>query len=184
MERSNLRFKSESKVKTESIESLGKKIMKKYNQQPTGWNMFLDFKGNMLVLGPEEGYMMKMIHINPKEQTGVGIKIDGNSEMRRILKGAPTYGFRPVSKPQAKEIFDSFRQERKNRLISKILEKKPISTSELQKKKLGAVLSGPVIAHPNLTTISKSQRELESKLQIEAQKLFRKKYPHRAAIYT
>jgi len=54
---------------------------------------------------------------------------------------------------------------------------------ELEKKRPNAVLTGPVIAHLDLSTISKSQKELELKLTIEAEKLFRNKYPHRAAIY-
>jgi len=54
---------------------------------------------------------------------------------------------------------------------------------EIEKERPNAVLSGPIIAHPDLSTISKSQRELESKLRIGAGKLFRQKYPHRAEMY-
>lgn len=70
-----------------------------------------------------------------------------------------------------------------NGLISKILEKKPISTLDLKKKRPKVVLSGPFIGYPDLSTISKSQKELELKLEIEAEKLFRKEYPYRATIY-
>jgi hypothetical protein len=68
-------------------------------------------------------------------------------------------------------------------LISKLLEKNPVSIPELEKEKLKAVLNGPFIGHPNLSTISESQRELEAKLKIESLKLFKKKYPYRASIY-
>jgi hypothetical protein len=53
----------------------------------------------------------------------------------------------------------------------------------LEKKKPKAVLNGPFIGHPDLSTISESQRELEAKLKIESLKLFKKKYPYRASIY-
>jgi len=158
--------------------------MSQYDQKPEGWTVLIDPKGNVLVLGPKEGYRLKLIPLNPQEYTGVGLKIDGREEMHRVVEGVPSYGFRPLSSTETKELFNSARQGNvQKKLISKLFGMKPVPTWELKKKKPKAVLSGPVIAHPNLSTISKSQRELESKLAIEADKLFRKKYPHRSAIY-
>lgn len=160
------------------------KIMNRYDGRPIGWNVLTDYKGNVLVLGPKEGYMLKMVSINPKKHTGVGMKIDDPHEMRRLVEGAPSWGFRPLSTMQTKELLNRFRHsEERNGLVSKILERKPVSTRELKKKRPKAVLSGPFIGYPDLSTISKSQRELELKLKIEAEKLFRKKYPYRATIY-
>jgi hypothetical protein len=171
-------------VVTEPIESLIPKIVKRYNDRPLGWNVLRDYKGNFLVLGPTDGYMLKMVPLNPQEFTGVGIKIDDPNEMRKFVEGAPSYGFRPLSTSQTKRLVNSFRQrEKQDRLISKLLEKKPISIPELQKKKPKSVLGGPFIGHPDLSTISERQRELERKLKIESMKLFRMKYPHRASIY-
>jgi hypothetical protein len=172
-------------VNIESIETLLNKIMNQYNQQPVGWNVLLDFKGNSIVLGPKEGYMLKTVFINPKERLGVGMKIEDTNEIQSLVKGAPSYGYRPLSRPQAKSLLDSIQvAEEQNRLISEILMNKPVSTSELRKKRPNVVLSGPVIAHPDLGSISGSQSELELKLKIEAEKLFRKEYPNRAAIYS
>ncbi|MFH0896421.1 MAG: hypothetical protein V1850_00025 [Candidatus Bathyarchaeota archaeon] len=171
-------------MSAEPIESLANKIMDRYNQQPVGWTVLTDFKGNVLVLGPEEGYMLKMVTINPQEHTGVGVKLASLHEMRNLVEGAPPYGFRPLSRVQAAELQNSFcHSEKQNRLVSEILERDPLPMWELEKQRPNAVLSGPMIAHPDLSTISKSQKELEAKLTIEAQKLFREKYPHRAAIY-
>jgi len=171
-------------VVTEPIESLLPKIMKRYNKQPVGWNVLRDYKGNVLVLGPNDGYMLKMIPLNPQEHTGVGIKIDDSNELQRLVEGAPSYGFRPLSTKQTERLVNSFRQrEKQQRLISKLLEKNPISIPELEKKKSKAVLGGPFIGHPDLSTISESQRELETKLKIESLKLFKKKYSYRASIY-
>ena len=82
------------------------------------------------------------------------------------------------------ELLNSFRnRERQNSRISEILDSKPVPTLEIGKKRPDVVLSGPIIAHPDLSMISESQRELESKLRIGAEKLFRQKYPYRAEMY-
>jgi len=171
-------------VATEPIESLLPKIMKRYNKHPVGWNVFRDYKGNFLVLGPNDGYMLKMIPLNPQEHTGVGIKIDDSKELQRLVEGSPSYGFRPLSTKQTERLVNSFNQgKQQQRLISKILDKNPVSIQELKKKKSNAILGGPFIGHPDLSTISESQRELETKLKIETMKLFKKKYSYRASIY-
>ena len=170
-------------MNAEPVELLANKIMDRYNKHPVGWAVLRDFKGNVLVTGPKEGYMLKIIMINPQEYTGLGVKIDSPRELRTLVEGSPAFGYRPLTNIQAEELLNSFRHERQNRLISEILENNPVPTLEIEKKRPKLVLSGPIIAHPDLSTISKSQRELESKLRIGAEKLFRQKYPHRAEMY-
>jgi hypothetical protein len=160
------------------------KIMNQYNKQPVGWTVLTDPKGNMLVLGPSKGYMLKILPLNPQEYTGVGTVIEDTEELRGVTELGPSYGFRPFSKKEAEELIRSLSQgDKQNRLISQLLRKKPVPTWELEKKKPSTVVSGPIIGHPNLSAISRSQKELELKLRSEVEKLFRKKYPNRAAIY-
>ena len=171
-------------VNSEPVEFLTKKIMEQYNKHPIGWNVLRDFKGNVLVTGSKEGYMLKLIMINPHEYTGIGVKIDNPSELRTFVEGAPLFGYRPLGNEQVEELLTSFRHEnQQNKLISEILENKPVPTLEITKKKHSAVLAGPILSHPDLSRISKSQRELESKLKIGVEKLFRERYPHRAEMY-
>jgi len=166
------------------IESLIPKIMNQYNKQPVGWTVLTDPKGNVLVLGPSKGYMLKTLTLNPQEYTGVGMEIEDTEDLRRVVELGPSYGSRPLSNEQAKELINSLSHRGKQtRLISQLLRKKPVPTWKLEKKKPSAIVSGPIIAHPNLSAISRSQRELDLKLKFEADKLFRKKYPHRASIY-
>ena len=160
------------------------KIMNRYNNQPEGWSVLTDRKGNLLVLGPNDGYMLRMIAINPQEHTGVGAKIDNPQKIRRFVNGAPSYGFRPLSTGQTKKLLNSFRRGEQHKLVSELLERKPLSIPELHKKKPKVVLGGPYIRHPDLSTISENQRLLEAKLKIESEKLFRKRYPLRASIYS
>jgi hypothetical protein len=171
-------------VSAEPVELLANKIMDRYNKHPVGWRVLRDFRGNVLVTGPKEGYMLKIIMINPQEYTGIGVKIDKPRELRALVEGAPLFGYRPLTNVQTRELLASFRQrERQNRIISEILEREPGPMLEMDKNRMDAILSGPIIAHPDLSAISKSQRELELKLRIGAEKLFREKYPHRAEMY-
>jgi hypothetical protein len=171
-------------VSAEPVEFLAKKIMNRYNRHPVGWTVLRDLKGNVLVKGPKEGYMLKMIMINPQEYTGIGVKIDSPLKLSALVEGAPLFGYRPLAKMQAEELLNGFRVGRHQEgLISEILERKPVPALEIEKRRPSAVLTGPIIAHPDLSTISKSQRELELKLRIGAEKLFIEKYPTRAEMY-
>ena len=171
-------------MSAEPIDLLANKILTRYNKQPLGWNVLRDFKGNVLIIGPKEGYMLKLIAINPQEYTGVGMKIRSPKRIQKLVKGAPQYGYRPLPNTQAKELLNSFQNtEKQNRIISEILERKPVPTWEFKKKKPKLILNGPIMTHPDLSTISKSQRKLDLKLRHEAQKIFKKKYPQRAEMY-
>jgi hypothetical protein len=172
-------------VNVEPVSSVMKRIMDQYNKKTEGWRVFVDWKGNVLILSPEVGYRLKLVPLNPREYTGVGVKINGLDETQLITDGVPSYGFRPLSKGETTALLGTVHQGSivQNRLIKKLLTIKPVPIRELQKKGLDTVLTGPVTAHPNLNSISKGQQELEKKLTMEAYKLFRKKYPHRAAMY-
>ncbi|MBE0520439.1 hypothetical protein IBX35_05305 [Candidatus Bathyarchaeota archaeon] len=171
-------------MNAEPVELLISRIMNQYNKKPEGWAILTDRRGNVLIFGPKTGYRLKLLPLNPQEYTGVGIKIDNLKEMRRVVEGVPSYGFRPLSNTETEELLNTAHQRYTlNKLINKLLDIKPVPTGELKKKRPKAVLSGPVVAHPNLSAISNSQKELEAKLAVEADKLFRRKYPGRAEIY-
>jgi hypothetical protein len=169
----------------EPIDQVIERIMNLYNENPRGWNVLIDRKGNILVLGPRTGYKLHLISINPQEYTGVGVKIQGLEEIREALKSTPSYGFRPLTRHRMKRLLNSIKQDGliKEELIRELFRVKPIPTGELQGR-TEAILSGPIITHPDLSAVSKGQRELEARLTVEAEKLFRMKYPSRARIYS
>ena len=173
-------------MNVEPLELLLNKILNQYNREPEGWSVLIDQQRNMLVIGPDIGYKLKLIHINPQEYTGVGIKLKNLDETRRAVGRMPSYGLRPLLENEANELFNTFRQDGsiQHKLIDTILKTKPMSTWELEKNKPTAILSGPIINHPNLSVLSAGQRELDAKLHLEATKLFREKYPDRASMYT
>lgn len=175
-------IKTGIQVRTQPIESLMQSIMRQYNKHPEGWKVLSDQKGNVLIYGPRNAYRLKLIPLSPEAYTGVGAKLNNVKEMQNLKKGGSPFGLRPLSQATTKELLTSSQQGQAE-AISKILEAKPLPIGNIFKKKPTAILSGPIISHPNLSAISKSQKKLGSKLSLDAIRLFRKKHPRRAAIY-
>lgn len=162
-----------------------RRAMDAYNRHPEGWNVLVDPKGNVLILGREGGYRMKLVPLNPYEYTGVGVTIEGSEELRGLLTGAPSYGFRPVPSTVMRTlVHEAGRGTLSNALAKRLLSIPPRPSWSVRDADAKAVLRGPVIAHPDLGAISKGQRELDAKLAQEGNALFRRRYPQRAAFYT
>jgi hypothetical protein len=171
-------------VQAEPLDSLLKEILNRYNENPKGWRVFADAKGNMLVLGPGTGYRLKLLSVNPAEFTGVGVDISMD-EAQGMSLGVPSYGYRPLSLGDVARLFSSLHQNAPvmRGLIDGLLGIKPVPTWDLKGESSRGVLTGPIIAHPDLASISRGQRELDVKLTLEANRLFRARYPFRAGIY-
>ena len=172
-------------LSAEPLERITKEIMDRYNRKPEGWNVLTDRRGNILVLGPRSSYMLRLIWLGPDRYTGVGAKVGGLKKMREMVDGSPPYGFRPLSKRKIKDLLTTLQTKRilEKALVKELLGSNPLSTPEIMERRPHAVLSGPVIAYPDLGSISQRQRELERKLALEAARLFRKRHPLRAKIY-
>lgn len=168
----------------EPIEKVIERIINLYNENPRDWRVLIDKKGNALVLGPEIGYKLRLIHINPQEYTGVGVKIQGLEEIQEKLRNIPSYGFRPLTKYRTKKFLDSIQNQDliKEKFLRELFKINPVPTLKLQEE-TETILRGPIITHPDLSIISKGQRKLEARLTMEAERLFRLKYPSRARIY-
>lgn len=170
----------------EPVDQITSKILRQYNRHPEGWSVLVDNKGDVLVVGPSSGYRLKLVHLSPGEYTGVGVRFGRSQGLRKMVKNLPPYGFRPLSREETRDLLLVIhrRDRPTDERIKKLLEMKPVPTWEIDGgKSSGAVVTGPLVAHPNLSTISKRQKELEAKLAIEADKLFRKRYPLRARTY-
>jgi hypothetical protein len=152
----------------EPVEHLTKTITNGYDKNPEGWSVLADQRGNVLILGPNVGYRLRLIPLNPMEYTGVGVQIAEVTELRRALKGFPSYGLRPVSKTDIRQLFNAISRfgTVPGTLMKKLLAAQPVPTWRLNTFKPGAVLNGPVTFSPNLNTIIRGQKELEVKLEI------------------
>jgi hypothetical protein len=171
-------------VRAEPLESLLQRVAAQYNERPQGWRVFADPKGSVIILGPQVGYKLKLIPLNPIEVLGIGVDMDPMEELRGDAQ-APSYGLRPLSGQQAMELFSSVRQGGgiEGGLLRRLLGIEPVASTDLAAGGVAGLMTGPVIAHPNLSAISEGQRELDAKLSQEAARLFRARRPFRAGIY-
>ena len=168
----------------EPIESLMPRILSKYNRKPSGWIVLTDRHQNVLVLGPKTGYRLKLIQLNPSKFTGVGVSIRNTQKIRKQVEGSPSYGFRPLSSSAVEQLITSGDSGHIPRdLVNEFFNLSPVPLGDLNKTRPKAILSGPVLVHPNLNVLSTSQKKLDAKLSYEADKLFKTKYSYRAEMY-
>jgi len=163
-----------------------KEIIDSYNRGPKGWQIMSDFKGNSIVLGPSQGYLLKAMAINPEESLGVGASIGEAEEFRSYLGNQVPFGFRPLDRDFSKKILgaaNSGNGNSQSRVLSRILSIEPVPTWELEMSRPAMVLGGPYLGHPDLRLISKKQVELDEKLSLELDKRFRAKFPSRASMF-
>ncbi|MFQ6077453.1 MAG: hypothetical protein ACE5Z5_15210, partial [Candidatus Bathyarchaeia archaeon] len=137
------------------------------------------------VIGPSEAYSLKLVPLSPQKYTGVGIRLEEPASLRQIKERIPPAGLRPLSQRDIQRLLTSIKRSREpeKELIFRILEREPMSTRTIEEIRPQALMTGPVIAHPDIGAISERQRELQQKLAYEADKLFRRRYPLRAGIY-
>ena len=174
-------------LEIKTAEETVREIMEGYNRRPKGWQIASDFRGNTLVLGPEEGFRLKLMMISPSENLGVGTRIDDADELRRSIGTDISSGFRGLSMGAARDIFTSLDRAsddaKRQEALHRLLQIEPVSTMDLQSMDLGAIVSGPYIAHPDLRMISKRQSELDERLALAVDRSFRAKYPMRSSMY-
>jgi len=174
-------------LEVRSVEEIMKEVVGGYNRRPKGWQIASDARGNALVMGPDNGFRLKLMMVNPTESIGVGARIDDIDEVRKSIGTGLSCGFRPLSARSAQEIMESMENAsaaaRGQEMVRRIMETDPVPTWKLQEGNMGAVISGPYIAHPDLRMVSKGQSELDARLSAEVDKAFRTRYPMRASIY-
>ena len=169
-----------------TIEDIMKEIVDNYNRKPIGWQIMSDLKGNSVVLGPSQGYMLKTMAISPEENLGVGANIGGADEFRGVLGNGAPFGFRPLDSDFSKKILEAINAREgtgQGNMLAKVLSIDPVPTWELEQNRPAMVIGGPYLGHPDLRLISKRQTELDEKLSFELDKRFRVKYPFRASMY-
>lgn len=164
----------------EPIERVAKEILNKYNRNPKGW-VYLRDKNSILIIGPEESYRLELIPLNPFEHIGVGTKVKITEEAKKISRDTPSFGWRPFSDKAIERILTTAIKNRgllPKSIVKRILGVKPTPLNKIE----GRSIVGPIV-YSNFREIIKGQRELDLKLEREAQKLFRKRYPERAIMY-
>ncbi len=141
-------------------------------------------RGNMLVLGPDSAFQLKMIPLNPREFTGAGIELPSPQAALDSVKSSPEFGLRPLSDRDLERIIKSLLQPDLARSsIDSIIRRAPMSPLDLDRIKSSHLLTGPILARPDLASLSPEMSKLTSMLEKEAERTFRERYPMRAGMY-
>ncbi|MFX1441661.1 MAG: hypothetical protein ACFFFD_15580 [Promethearchaeota archaeon] len=141
-------------------------------------------RGEMLVVGPDSAFQMKLISLNPFEFVGSGMEIKDSTSVVQSVRSTPEFGFRPLTETDIQGLVAAFGNPlgMQSKLRS-IIRRAPVSSSELGTGSIDHILSGPVLTRPDLTSLGGDMKKVQDQLDKSALGIFRKRYPMRAGMY-
>ncbi len=168
----------------EPVDSIVPRIMERYAKFPKGWHVLSTPKGDMLIVGPDSSFHLKLIPINPTEFTGVGVEIPGSYKSLDFIRRVPNYGFRPIHDSDLDQMLSLINQGNDAQsIIRSIIQRDPMTPTDIEQSDARHILTGPILTRPDLGDISSEISKVHSSLEREALELFRKKYPMRAGMF-
>ena len=167
-----------------------REIARRYESDPKNWRMqwSIDEKGhyNLLVEKDSTLWWLKEEMLNPLLSVGCGIRSPLDKDLERKVfdeKSDPSFGLRPVGEEQLKRIITDLEIGRAPNLpVQQILHSEPKPLRELGTP---FFMQGPLYQLPKLTDVlSDKQKELNSKLNMELERLVLRRYPQLTMSYT
>jgi hypothetical protein len=152
-------------MKFKSAKRTFEELLEKYNRSPAGWNIAAsnDERGyfDIIVSNPNEVWQVKIDSIYKPRPVGLGLKIGGMREARRIAPDrAPSFGFRPVPEGILEGLMHRPEGDM-SPLLDEILKSKPRGINDVRSP---LVASGPVHYGAKLE-LSRRQNELDFALR-------------------
>lgn len=176
----DINFKSTSKrfknmrAKSRSLEEIMIETQRTYDEDPRGWGISLgmgkDGYGNIFISGPKGLWQIKVDSIYKPKPIGVGARVGAVDEFKKLISTKiPSYGFRPINEDQMSRLREGMSRHRPlDEIVGEILSAKP---SPLGKLRGPGIVQGPII-HSNFHGyMSSKQKELDSKLKRNLDKL-------------
>ncbi|UCE10849.1 MAG: hypothetical protein JSW61_02670 [Candidatus Thorarchaeota archaeon] len=141
-------------------------------------------KGDMLVLGPDSAFQLKLIPLNPSEFTGAGMELSKSSRVLDQIRRSPEFGLRPLFDSDIEKLLRSISTpDGALPHLQSIIKRTPLSPVELARTDTTHLLTGPVLTRPDFHTLSSETKRLQQSLEREAMETFRRRYPMRAGMY-
>jgi len=168
-----------------SYEEIVQKVLSEYNRSPKGWHVLLTksegLGHNLYIFGPEGmTAMLKLESIYRPNPIAIGVEVtDEMHGLRQIVRRQThPFGIRPIPDGLMGKVLDSIRSGVPPRadLIARIMESDPVSQEAI---KTQVAIQGPILHVPSplpFEYASVKQRELDSKLQRELQRLLNERY--------
>ncbi len=140
--------------------------------------------GDMLVVGRDSAFPLKLIPLNPREYTGAGTELPESNDVTDSIRTSPEFGFRNLAQTDIEALVESMsKPELVQQQLQDILRRDPLLPAEIEKGGINHLLTGPVLTRPNLQGLGPDILKLRSSLERSANRVFRKKYPMRAGMY-
>ncbi|NHJ12052.1 MAG: hypothetical protein EAX95_00140 [Candidatus Thorarchaeota archaeon] len=168
----------------EPVDDILPRILKQYSAEPRGWRVMSTPGGEMLVVGADSAFQLKLIPLSPYKFTGAGIELSNPSKVLDSMRSTPEYGFRPLQESDLRNLASTLSEPEKTRMqLQRILSRSPLSLSDLASENVDHLLTGPVLTRPDLGTLSPEMLRSRDILEQSALKEFRRKYPERAGMF-
>ena len=140
--------------------------------------------GDMLVVGRDSAFQLKLIPLNPREYTGAGTELPESSDVTDSIRTSPEFGFRNLAQTDIEALVESMsKPELVQQQLQDILSRDPLLPEEIEKGRINHLLTGPVLTRPDLSGLGPDILNLRNSLERSANRVFRKKYPMRAGMY-
>jgi hypothetical protein len=178
--------------------NLSRYLLERYSKNPNGWNFTIapsrraDNFFDGLVSGPEESWQLKIDSIFKASPTILGAKVDLDGSAVQKLTSSfpslPSYGYRRLDLDVILRILQSASQSSENESAGSPARSLPSpGASEIDKLLANLQPSIPMRGHSyaegpfvftsqNISSLSKTQSELDDKLTAEIKNLLREKY--------
>ena len=167
----------------EPVDEIVPRILQRYSERPRGWRILSTPVGDMLVLGPDSAFQMKLIPLNPMEFTGAGVELPSGKHLDSMTT-SPEFGFRPLHDSDIQSILESISSPDLIRPeIDSIIKRAPLSMAELNTSSARHILSGPILTRPDLRALNPAVLKTQTSLERKARSIFRDRYPMRAGMY-
>lgn len=141
-------------------------------------------RGEVLVLGPDSSFQLKLIPLSPYEFTGAGMEISSSSEAIEEIRSSPEYGMRALEESDIKRITMAVEHGAgASDALRQILSKTPLSLEDLSSSSASHILQGPVLLRPDLSSLGSTVLGTQKSLDRATEKAFRARYPLRAGMY-
>ncbi|NWF96353.1 MAG: hypothetical protein HXY34_09445 [Candidatus Thorarchaeota archaeon] len=171
-------------TEAEPVEQLVPRIVEQYNRQPRGWRVLHTPAGDMLVIGPESAFQLRLIALSPFQFTGAGVEISTQDPSLAEVRNTPEFGLRPLDERDIERFMSVIQSpEAALPMIEEIVKREPVAPAEIEREKVRHLLSGPVLTRPDLTSFSPDTLKLQRQLEASAHEVFRKRHSMRAGIY-
>ena len=139
----------------------------------------------MLIIGPDSAFQLRLVQVNPREFTGVGTEVPRSSKEIERITESPEFGLRAITDADIQEIVQSLTSQIDVRpKLQSIIQRNPLVHDEIRDTGADLFLSGPVLTTPDFKSLSVETLKLQKSLERDAMETFRRKYPHRAGMFT